>query len=83
MFWLWLRMAQNQLRVEHIMKTRILVYGGVLLLTTSGATVNAVLISGLDAPFVAISPVPEPSPIVLAGVGAALLWLWLFWRGVD
>lgn len=43
--------------------------------TTSGATVNASLISGIFRPaYVAISP--EPSTFALAGVGAAVLWLW-------
>jgi hypothetical protein len=44
--------------------------------TTSGATVNASLISGLDEPTgIAISPAPEPSAAALAGLGAAALGL--------
>ena len=40
--------------------------------TTSGATVNASLVSGLNAPFgIAIAPVPEPSTI--AGLITAAL----------
>ena len=46
--------------------------------TTSGATVNASLITGLVSPFgIAISPVPdEASTASLAGLSAAALWLW-------
>ena len=46
--------------------------------STFGATVSASLISGLDGPVlgVAISPVPEPSSGMLAGVAAAVFWLW-------
>lgn len=44
--------------------------------TTSGATVNASLVTGLVSPMgIAISPVPEPSSGALAGLGAAALWL--------
>jgi hypothetical protein len=46
--------------------------------TTSGATVNAALISGLDRPeAIAVSPIPEPSSLtffglMLAGIGIRL-----------
>jgi PEP-CTERM motif len=44
--------------------------------TTSGGTVNASLISDLSFPSsIAIGPVPEPSTVALAIVGAAALWL--------
>ena len=44
---------------------------------TTGAPINASLISGLNAPVdLAIGPVPEPSTIALAGLGATALWLW-------
>jgi hypothetical protein len=46
--------------------------------TTSGATVNASLISGLDTPVeIAVAPatpaIPEPSSLVLLSVGLAAL----------
>ena len=51
--------------------------------TTSGATVNPSLISGLTDPIaIAISPAPEPPAIALAGLGAlvVLVWRWSVWR---
>ena len=48
--------------------------------TTSGA-VDASLISGLNVPGgIAISPVPEPSTIALAGLGAVAFCFWWRWR---
>lgn len=48
--------------------------------TTSGATVDASLISGVEYPAgIATSPVPEPSGCELPGLGAASLWFWM-WR---
>ena len=42
-----------------------------------GSIINAALISGLDDPFaISITPTPEPSAGMLAGLGAAALWLW-------
>ena len=42
-----------------------------------GSTLNASLISGINSPAdIAIRPVPEPSAVALAGLGAATLWLW-------
>jgi hypothetical protein len=45
--------------------------------TTSGATVNSSLISGFGSSIsdLAISSVPEPSAIALAGLGAVAFWL--------
>jgi hypothetical protein len=44
--------------------------------TTSGTPVDASLITGLSDPLtIAISPVPEPSTIALAGLGAAAFCL--------
>jgi PEP-CTERM motif len=40
-----------------------------------GSTINASLISGLNSTY-GIIVVPEPSPIALAGLGAAAAWLW-------
>ena len=43
--------------------------------TTSGATVNAALVSGLDNPYGIAVVVPEPTTLVLAGLSGLSLLL--------
>ena len=73
----WQRKALNQLMKCQRKNYTGLESGIIGECTTSGATVSASLISGLENPVgIALGAVPEPSSGALAGVGGAALWLW-------
>ena len=67
-------MGHRGVRVENIFVTNLL--GGTIgEYAASGATVDAAGLEGLDRPAgIAIGAVPEPSAIVLMGLGSAMLF---------